>query len=309
MRAPMTAPGTAAMAMYSRSSARRWLTSSGSSPEASGGRVAVDGRAPCDQRSHDEADEDRECHPQRLEAHAQAPDRDDRVEGEHDDGAGRRRGAARRPESIVPGPWARPEPRAATRSQRPCRGDMTVDGQRDGMIRPRHGTAERLEASRTHDDTHPFPNRHRHPRGGDPGARCRCLHGGGAAPASPSPSATGHRGIRHGPTVPSTGVTPVPDITPKPGVSRVPGLPGSPVPRRGRAAGGGPGGRGRRGDPGRRGCLRRDGRVGRVRDLAQWRPRLPEAGVMYTQALTPGYRVVVEAGGDALRLPCQPGGR
>jgi len=52
----------------------------------------VHGRAPPEEGGHDEPDEDRERHPQGLEAHAQIPDRDDRVEGELDDNAGRDEG-------------------------------------------------------------------------------------------------------------------------------------------------------------------------------------------------------------------------
>ena len=116
--------------------------------------------------------------------------------------------------------------------------------------------------------------------------------GGGATPAGPVASTAA-------PAAPSTDVTPAPDITQKPGVSRVPVLPGSP-------------------DPGDGEGVPPDVVQAAVDDAATragvdpsavtvvsaesvtWPDGAlgcPKPGSMYTQALTPGYRVVVEAGG------------
>jgi hypothetical protein len=121
---------------------------------------------------------------------------------------------------------------------------------------------------------------------------------GGAATASPvaPPTAT---------VAPTTVATPVPgtnavpDITPKPGVSRVPGLPGSPDPGEGEGV-----------PPDviqaavddaatRAGVGASEVTVVSAASMTWPNGALgcPKRGVMYTQALTPGYRVVVEAGG------------
>ena len=306
MRAPMTAPGTAATAMYSRSSARRWLRFAGLLAGSVGRARRVHGRPPRDQGGHDEAQEDRDGDPQGLETHVQVPDRDDRVEGELDDGAGRdegqhdgrvyraagagRRGRGRAAVRRAPCPAARPRSVTAQRLERPagaCRPGRPATHAPGVMewTRPRHGTAARLEASLAHDDTNPRHDRQRPPGRGRraPRARGRGLHRRRGA------GYHALRGTARRPTVRPAGgrpaVTPVPDITPKPGVSRVPGLPGSPDPGDGEGV---PpaviaGGRGRRGGPGRRGCGRGHGGVRRVRDLAQRCAGLPEARARCTR--------------------------
>lgn len=116
--------------------------------------------------------------------------------------------------------------------------------------------------------------------------------GGGAATASPVPP------LADSP-VTSPGVTPTPDITPKPGVSRVPGLPGSQDPGYGQGV-----------PPaviqaavddaaGRAGVEASEVTVVSAESMTWPNGALgcPQPGSMYTQAITPGYRVVVEAGG------------
>ena len=118
--------------------------------------------------------------------------------------------------------------------------------------------------------------------------------GGGATPAGAvaSPSGSG---------APSTDVTPVPDVTAKPGISRAPGLPGSPVPGDGDGEGVPPAVVQAAVDDA---AARADVDASAVTvvsaESVTWANGAlgcPQRGFMYTDVVTPGYRVVVEAGG------------
>ena len=125
-----------------------------------------------------------------------------------------------------------------------------------------------------------------------------CTAGGAAPASSVAPPTDPAAPVADSPT-PSASVTPVPDITQKPGASRVPGLPGSPAPVDGEGV-----------PPAVIQAAVDDAAARAGVDPAEvtvlstepvtW-PNgalgCPKPGSMYTQALTPGYRVVVEAGG------------